>query len=189
MSCYKCDLSITRKYVVLGLGNKIADTMLIGEAPGYNEDKSGVPFIGDSGKYIRELLINIGYSEENMFITNVVKCRPPKNRTPDSSEISICTKHFLFNEIQVVNPIFIITAGKVATSVILNKDVIMKDYVDKYFKIGKRWVLPIYHPSHILQNESMKEYYPKSIANIKDSIERIKYYYLFDIIADFNMKV
>lgn len=188
VSCFKCDLSITRTHVVLGSGNKTADIMLIGEAPGHNEDKTGVPFVGDSGKYIRELFASHSYSEENMFITNTVKCRPPRNKTPDNQEISICTKLFLFNEIKVVDPVFIITAGAVSTSLILGQQVIMKKVVDTYHKIGKRWVFPIYHPSYILQTPNLKDYYVESISNVIRRIEYINTHFTFDIAATFSSK-
>jgi DNA polymerase len=186
MSCFKCDLSINRKHVVLGSGNKKASIMIIGEAPGYHEDKTGTPFIGNSGKYLRLLLSKVNITEENSFITNVVKCRPPNNRTPDNKEISICVSYFLAKEIQVVDPIFIIAAGKTATMITTGLDIAMKNCIGKSYKVGRRWVLPIYHPSYILQNDNLRTEYEDSIANLFTMITEIKDEFIFDISSNFN---
>ena len=186
MSCYKCDLSITRTNVVLGIGNKKAEIMIIGEAPGYHEDKKGVPFIGKSGTYLRELLTKINITEENAYITNVVKCRPPGNREPDMKEISICTSYFLSNEINYVNPIFIISAGRVATMMCTGENISIHKVNGNIYRIGKRWVIPIFHPSYILQNDNMKEEYERTLTKVSNLIYETKNKYLFDIIASFD---
>jgi uracil-DNA glycosylase len=189
MDCHKCDLSISRTHVVLGVGNKQADIMIIGEAPGYQEDKVGTPFVGESGEYLKELLANIGITEENAYITNVVKCRPPKNRTPFPAEISICTKYFLSNEIQYVDPVFIIAVGKTAIMSVTGKDLPVKDMVGGIYAIGKRWVIPIYHPSYILQNPDIKSIYGKYFTVIRERINYIESHYVFEIASNFNNKL
>jgi DNA polymerase len=189
MSCFKCDLSITRTNLVLGTGDKTADVMLIGEAPGYYEDKQGFPFVGESGVYLRELLAENNQTTNDIFITNVVKCRPPKNREPNASEIAICVKYFLANEIPAINPIFIITLGKIATQTMFGTELFMKNYVDRYYKVGKRWILPVYHPSYILQNPNLKDYYKLSIKNVFTNIALLYNNYVLDIAANFNDKL
>ena len=187
MSCFKCDLSITRTNVVLGIGNSKSDTMLVGEAPGYHEDKKGIPFIGQSGVYLRELLELAGLNESNLYITNVVKCRPPKNRDPFPDEINTCVKYFLSKEIDFVNPVFIITAGRIATSVIIGNSVQMRNCVGHDYKIGKRWVLPIYHPSYTLQHGG-EDSYKETILNVKTTIDKIRHDNFWDINANFPFR-
>ena len=182
--CRMCDLCITRKKVVRGTGK--ADVMLIGEAPGYHEDKSGTPFIGESGKYLRSVMSKYGVDIESLFITNIVKCRPPNNRNPYPEEIKTCMKYFLAKEIPHVNPIFIIPVGKIATDVILCNQVVMKNTIGRVFKSGNRWIIPIYHPSYILQNSNLKELYEKLIPYVFNKIGDIKHDYALDIAANFD---
>lgn len=189
MTCFKCDLSIGRKNVVLGIGNKKASIMIIGEAPGYNEDKTGIPFVGKSGTYLRGLLNNVGINESNSYITNVVKCRPHNNRTLNTNEISMCTSLFLAKEVEFVNPIIIICAGKTSSTLITGQNINMYDNIGKTFKIGKRWVIPIYHPSYILQNEHLKDEYSKLINHVSIAIHHIQDNFLFDLISDFGKDI
>ena len=111
--CSKCDISIYRNHIVNGSGNLRSDLMFIGEAPGYHEDKSGVPFVGNSGNLLSNMLHLIGLDRTMVYITNIIKCRPPSNRTPNSIEISNCRIH-LDKELELVNPKIIVLLGGVA---------------------------------------------------------------------------
>lgn len=188
MTCKLCDLCITRKNVVLGIGNETADIMLIGDAPGYQEDKQGVPFIGDGGKYIRDELAKLSLNESNMFMTNVIKCRPPKNREPHPSEIEVCTTNFLGEEINYINPVFIITAGKVATVPWLG-EVSMHKVIGNYYEIADKIVLPIYHPSYIMRDERRRPMYVELLTYVRDTIAHISYVNAFELAAHFNKTI
>jgi DNA polymerase len=118
--CIKCPLWKTRKNAVPGEGNPEAEIMLTGEAPGYWEDVKGRPFVGDAGKFLDSLLSEMRFSRENVFICNVLKCRPPKNREPMPIEIQTCTP-YLDRQIRLIQPKFIITLGNYSTAYILSK--------------------------------------------------------------------
>lgn len=118
--CIKCPLWKTRKNAVPGEGNPEAEIMLIGEAPGYWEDVRGKPFVGDAGKFLDSLLSEMRFSRENIFICNVLKCRPPKNREPMPIEIQTCTP-YLDRQIRLIQPKFIVTLGNYSTAYILSK--------------------------------------------------------------------
>ena len=151
-SCQACGLAReARTRVVIGCGNNSADILLIGEAPGEMEDKSGKPFVGLSGKYLRGLMAIAGLeAEHDCFITNIVKCRPPKNRNPDAKEAAAC-RHWLDSEIHTVGPQVIITAGAISTGFLLGKSV-------RITKLRGCWqsykgipVMPILHPAYLLR--------------------------------------
>jgi len=118
--CIKCPLWKTRKNAVPGEGNPGATIILIGEAPGYWEDVRGKPFVGDAGKFLDSLLSEMRFSRDNVFICNVLKCRPPKNREPMPIEIQTCTP-YLDRQIRLIQPKFIVTLGNYSTAYILSK--------------------------------------------------------------------
>ena len=118
--CTKCGLWKTRKNAVPSEGNPESQIMFIGEAPGYWEDVKGKPFVGDAGKFLDTLLAEIGFSREDVFIGNVLKCRPPKNREPQPNEIQTCTP-YLDRQIKVIQPKFIVTLGSYSTTYIFSK--------------------------------------------------------------------
>jgi uracil-DNA glycosylase family 4 len=118
--CVKCPLWKTRKNAVPGIGNPESLLMFIGEAPGRSEDSMGKPFVGAAGKFLDELLSEIGFSRENVFITNIVKCRPPRNREPKPLEIETCAL-YLNRQIELIKPRFIITLGNVSTAQIFSR--------------------------------------------------------------------
>ena len=184
MICNNCDLCISRKNVVLGVGNKTADIMLVGEAPGYYEDKEGKPFVGDSGKYLHSIID--GLFKDDVYITNVVKCRPPNNRDPYQSEIHKCVNTILSKEIPYVNPIFIITLGKIATDTITGTANTMSKVVGSNINVGTRMVFPMYHPSFILRNEHMKDEYRDTFNSIAGIIRRIQSINAIELGAVFN---
>ncbi len=114
ISCVRCPLSEGRTQVVVGAGNPDADVLFVGEAPGYHEDQQGVPFVGQAGKLLGRLLEGIGVSRDEVFIANVLKCRPPENRNPRPDEIAACEPH-LFRQIQIIRPRVVCTLGNIAT--------------------------------------------------------------------------
>ena len=164
--CNKCDLAATRTNFVFGSGNSNASIIFIGEAPGKNEDLQGKPFVGQAGKLLDELLCSIKFTRSDVFIANVLKCRPPLNRDPVISEISLC-KDYLFEQIGIIDPGIICTMGKYSTQLILETGQGINSLRGKVFKIGNRIVIPINHPAAAL-------YAPSRMQILKEDFKRIK---------------
>ncbi|HZD60168.1 MAG TPA: uracil-DNA glycosylase [Anaerolineae bacterium] len=154
--CRLCPLAEQgRTQVVFGDGNPTADIMFIGEGPGFYEDRQGKPFVGAAGKLLTQLLESIGLKREDVYITNVVKCRPPQNRDPKPEEIEVCTNKYLFTQIEEIKPKVIATLGRFASAVILErKDVSMGRVHGQKFKKDNYFVVPIYHPAAALHSRA-----------------------------------
>jgi len=156
LNCKKCDLYKTRTNPVIGEGSPEADIMFIGEAPGFNEDKQGKPFVGQAGKVFDELLDFIDLKREKIYITNILKCRPPKNRNPTQEEIKTCSS-YLDKEIEIIKPKIICCLGNFATNYVLKK-FNLKDKIQGISKIhgeifnastliGVIKIIPLFHPA------------------------------------------
>jgi DNA polymerase len=153
-NCFDCDLSQSRTKAVPGEGPKDADLMLIGEGPGFNEDQQSRPFVGAAGQYLDELLSTINMNRESVFITNMVKCRPPNNRDPLPGEIEACNK-YVDEQIQIVQPKVIVTLGRHSLGKFLPGETIGKVH-GKPTQIGDLIVYPIYHPAAALRRHSLR---------------------------------
>jgi len=164
--CKKCSLGATRTNFVFGSGNSCAQIIFIGEAPGKNEDLQGKPFVGQAGKLLDSLLGSIGFTRSEVFIANVLKCRPPQNRDPEVSEINIC-KGYLFEQIEIIDPAIICTMGRYSTQLILDTTNGINTLRGKIFKVGSRIIIPINHPAAAL-------YTPSRLSLLKDDFARIK---------------
>lgn len=185
--CNKCDISIVRKNIVNGEGNINGGIVFIGESPGYYEDKFGTPFIGNSGKMLDAMLSLIGLTRQDVYVTNIIKCRPPNNRSPKAIEISNCSEN-LKNELTAINPRIIVLMGNVAlnsffgrTDLTINK---LKGYIIP-IKATKTAVIPIYHPSYIIRNKH-NENLVKSYINSFKTIG-ICYRYLINPLITFKI--
>lgn len=146
MACHACPLADGRTNVVFGTGNPQARVLIVGEAPGKNEDLRGVPFVGAAGQYLNELLAYAGLRREDVYIANVLKCRPPGNRNPLPSEIEVCTP-FLREQTRTIDPLFIVTLGNFATKFILKTDRGITGLHGKLYQTGKFKVFPVFHPA------------------------------------------
>lgn len=146
MACHACPLADGRTNVVFGTGNPQARVLIVGEAPGKNEDLQGVPFVGAAGQYLNELLAYAGLRREDVYIANVLKCRPPGNRNPLPSEIEVCTP-FLREQTRTIDPLFIVTLGNFATKFILKTDCGITGLHGKLYQTGKFKVFPVFHPA------------------------------------------
>ncbi len=146
MACHACPLADGRTNVVFGTGNPQARVLIVGEAPGKNEDLQGVPFVGAAGQYLNELLAYAGLRREDVYIANVLKCRPPGNRNPLPSEIEVCTP-FLREQTRTIDPLFIVTLGNFATKFILKTDRGITGLHGKLYQTGKFKVFPVFHPA------------------------------------------
>jgi DNA polymerase len=147
--CTKCRLSNGRTQVVFGVGDPHADVMFIGEGPGYHEDKQGEPFVGAAGQLLTKMLGEIGLARSDVYIANVVKCRPPGNRDPLPDEIDAC-KPYLDGQIRTIDPRVIVTLGNFATRFILDRPASISRVRGQRFEIGGRVVMPTFHPAAIL---------------------------------------
>jgi uracil-DNA glycosylase len=167
-TCTRCPLLCdTRTQVVFGSGNSNAKIILIGEAPGANEDKNGIPFCGMSGKILDELLISVGLSREDIFITNTILCRPPKNRNPKKEEVENCRER-LDQLIEIMKPEVIVTIGNFATERIINKTGI-KSIRGKVFNYNNIKVIPVVHPASYLYSGRN----PDMFNEMKNDFEKI----------------
>jgi uracil-DNA glycosylase len=164
--CQRCGLCKTRTKFVFGSGSAYAGVMFVGEAPGKNEDLQGLPFVGQAGKLLDELLGSIGFDRSEVFIANVLKCRPPGNRDPQIEEINICKDH-LMEQIKIIEPKIICTLGKYSTQLLLNTDKGITGLRGKVFRIDNRIVMPINHPAAAL-------YMPSKMEILKQDFQKIK---------------
>src|SRR5213594_4049584 len=156
--CTRCRLAQGRTQVVFGCGSPDADLMFVGEAPGFHEDKQGLPFVGQAGKLLEKLLAQIGLSREDVFIANVLKCRPPGNRDPQPDEIEACESH-LFRQIELIQPRLVATLGNFATKLLSGKPagITRVHGQPQDVMLGGRPVTlyPLYHPAAALYTRSM----------------------------------
>ena len=156
-NCNKCPLHKQgRKNIVFGQGNPNAKLMLIGEGPGYYEDIQGVPFVGRSGQLLNKILTAMKLTRKDIFISNVVKCRPPSNRTPLADEINICKNLILFKEIEIIQPKIICSLGACATQALLGNDFRISKSRGTFFKFNNRLLMPTFHPAYLLRNPHAK---------------------------------
>lgn len=161
MVCSLCRLHRSRKNAVLGEGPLDAEVMFVGEAPGYNEDVQGKPFVGSAGKFLGELLQAVGFQRENVYITNVVKCRPPENRDPADDEIETCTRNYLQKQVAIINPKLIVALGRIAARTLLNRYVVMgKEHgklLDCTYAGASFKLFLTYHPAAALYGAETKQ--------------------------------
>ena len=156
--CKKCNLHKTRQNTVFGEGDPDSNIMIIGEAPGREEDEAGKPFIGRAGKLLNEFLKSIDLNRDSVFIVNTIKCRPPENRDPEASEINACSD-YLDQQINIIKPKVLVLLGKIAANRLLGEDMPMSELRLKKFFIDK-YDIPIivfYHPAYILRSPSQKK--------------------------------
>ncbi|MCD6048145.1 MAG: phage polymerase-related protein [Gammaproteobacteria bacterium] len=155
--CQKCPLCQTRKNTVFGVGNPAADLMLIGEAPGATEDERGEPFVGQAGQLLDKMMGAIGLSRENVFITNILKCRPPNNRDPLPTEVAECMP-YLMQQIAHIKPKLILALGRVAAQNLLNTQTPLGRLRGDTFHFGaaKTPLVVTYHPAYLLRNPADK---------------------------------
>lgn len=154
-ACRRCPLADGRTQVVFGVGDPHARVLIVGEAPGKNEDLQGEPFVGAAGKYLNELLAIAGLRREDVFIANVLKCRPPGNRNPRVEEIEMCAD-YLRNQTRAINPEFIVTLGNFATKFILKTEVGITRLHGTLQRAGRFKVFPIFHPAAALYDGSKR---------------------------------
>jgi uracil-DNA glycosylase len=155
--CSRCPLAAQgRSQVVFGHGNPEAKLMFIGEAPGKDEDLSGRPFIGRAGKILTSIIESMGLSRNDVYISNVAKCRPPNNRPPTAGESAACKELLLMKEIEIIQPQIICTLGNTATQALLGKESAINVARGQFHAFNNVLVLPTYHPAYLLRSPSKK---------------------------------
>jgi len=174
--CTKCRLAQGRTQVVFGVGDPAADLMFVGEAPGFHEDQQGKPFVGQAGKLLDRLLAGIGLEREQVYIANVLKCRPPGNRDPQPDEIEACEAH-LFRQIALIEPKVVATLGNFATKLLSGKPtgITRVHGVEQETTLGGRSVLlyPIYHPAAALYTPAMLKVLEVDFARLPELLGRL----------------
>ena len=171
LACKGCSLASTRTKVVFGDGNERSKLLLIGEGPGADEDEQGLPFVGRAGQLLTQILTAGGIDRKDVYITNIVKCRPPENRIPNPEEMIICDQH-LQTQIMLIDPELIILLGNTPTRWILKTNEGITKIRGKWFEWRGKAVMPMFHPSYLLRNASSKEGSPKHLTWI--DIQEVK---------------
>ncbi|RMZ49100.1 uracil-DNA glycosylase [Candidatus Marinimicrobia bacterium PRS2] len=154
--CLKCELGYTRTNFVFGVGNPNADIVFVGEAPGEKEDLIGEPFVGRAGKLLDKILAAINLSREDIYICNVIKCRPPQNRDPLPKEVDLC-EPYLKTQLSLINPKLIVALGRIAACTILRTKEPLKNLRNKIFKYEGIDLVVTYHPAALLRNPNFKK--------------------------------
>jgi len=174
--CTRCRLAQGRTQVVFGSGSAHADLMFVGEAPGFHEDRQGVPFVGQAGKLLEQLLAGIGLSRQEVYIANVLKCRPPGNRDPQPDEIEACESH-LFRQIELIEPTVVATLGNFATKLLSGRPlgITRVHGQEQQTTIGSRSVLlyPLYHPAAALYTPAMLKVLESDFARLPELLGRM----------------
>lgn len=171
-ACTRCELYRSRTQGVPGMGNPEADIMFIGEAPGVNEDRQGLPFVGNAGRFLDEMLESIGWDRETVFITNVVKSRPPGNRDPLADEIEACSV-YLERQIEAINPFMIVTLGRFSMAGWFENERISRIH-GKARRFGNRVVVPLYHPAAALHQPSLRAVIQEDFRKLPLILEEFK---------------
>ncbi len=173
--CSKCGLSKTRNHVIFGEGNLSAKILIIGEAPGKDEDILGRPFVGKSGQLLDKILAACGFTrEEHVFISNIVKCRPPDNRIPTTDEAEICMP-WLLKQIDIINPSILILLGSTALKYMAGNELRITRERGKWLDLNGRAAMPVYHPSALLRDPRLKrdtwEDYKKIVYKYRELVD------------------
>ena len=172
LDCQRCQLSTGRTQVVFGTGNPQASIMFVGEAPGFYEDREGIPFVGAAGKLLTELLQTIGLERSDIYIANVIKCRPPNNRDPLPDEIETC-KPFLLKQIELIQPTLVCTLGNFATQTLLDKKVGITKVRGQAIRLEHFVVFPLLHPAAALHQNTLRIPLQEDFQKLKAVLEKI----------------
>jgi len=171
--CTRCELQRSRKKAVPGEGPTRAEIMLIGEGPGFHENEQGRPFVGAAGKFLDQLLEQAGVTRADVWITNVVKCRPPGNRDPLPEEVETCTSNYLQHQIRIVDPSIIVTLGRFSMGLFFKGAKITQVH-GQMRKVADRFVIAMYHPAAALHQMSLKPAIMADFAKLPDLLKQAR---------------
>jgi DNA polymerase len=173
--CSGCGLAQGRTQVVFGVGNADADLMFVGEGPGFHEDRQGEPFVGQAGKLLTELLGGIGLARSDVYIANVVKCRPPENRDPTGDEIEACSPH-LFEQIRIIRPRVICTLGRFATKLLAETDLSMTAIhgkaKERTLADVPMLLFPVFHPAAALYTPANRQVLEEDFSKLRVLLDK-----------------
>jgi DNA polymerase len=165
--CPRCKLSRSRTRIVFGEGNRNADLLFVGEAPGREEDEQGLPFVGAAGQLLTKIIEAIGMKREEVYIVNTVRCRPPENRNPEEDEIAAC-RPFLEEQIRLINPRAIVTLGSFAAQAILETDEPISKVRGRWHLVHGARVMPTFHPAFLLRSPKHKRDVWEDMQQVRD---------------------
>lgn len=166
--CSRCKLhTLGRTQVVFGVGNPRADLMFVGEAPGHDEDLQGIPFVGRAGQLLTKIIEAIGLTRDDVYIANIIKCRPPGNRNPEPDEVDTC-EPFLFRQVQAVAPRIIVALGTFAAQALLRTKDPISRLRGRTFTYGSAMLIPTFHPAYLLRNPSSKREVWEDMKRVRD---------------------
>ena len=167
--CPRCKLSASRTHLVFGQGNPKADLMFVGEAPGADEDAQGLAFVGRAGQLLTKIIEAIGLTREDVFIANVLKCRPPENRNPEPDEVAACLP-YLREQIRLIAPRVIVTLGTFATQAILETELSIGRLRGRFHPLGPVRVMPTYHPAFLLRSPERKKDVWEDMKKVREAL-------------------
>ena len=168
-ACTACELCKTRTNCVFGTGNENADLLFVGEAPGDNEDKTGIPFVGRAGKLLDSYLYAVDIPRDSVYIANILKCRPPKNRDPLPIEEQACMD-FLRRQVRLIRPKVIVCLGRIAATKLIDPDFKITKQHGEWFEKGNFLITAVYHPALLLRDPHKKEDMLEDMKKIKDKL-------------------
>ncbi len=170
IDCQKCKLCTNRKNIVFGQGNKNAKIMFIGEGPGADEDMQGIPFVGKAGKLMDEAFKGIGINRQDVYIANIVKCRPPSNRDPEEDEVAACL-NYLRNQVILIKPQIIVLLGRIALKNILGNEYNISTARGKWVEKKGIMYMPTWHPAALLRDENKKIDFWKDLKEVYNIVK------------------
>ena len=168
-NCNKCKLCNERNNIVFGVGNENADIMFIGEGPGADEDAQGIPFVGKAGQLMNKAFEGLGIKREEVYIANIVKCRPPQNRNPEKDEVESCI-NYLRNQVMIIKPKIIVLLGNVALKSVLGEEYGITRVRGNWIEKKGIWYMPTFHPAALLRDESKKIDFWNDLKKVKEKI-------------------
>ena len=172
-ACTRCRLAQGRQKVVFGAGNPGADLMLIGEAPGAEEDKQGLPFVGAAGELLTKIIQAIDMRREDVYIANILKCRPPGNRDPQPDEIAAC-RGFLERQIELIQPKVIVALGRIAAQALLGNDGPLGQMRGQWYRVRGIPAMVTYHPAALLRNQGLKRPTWEDMQQVRDRLREMR---------------
>lgn len=170
--CNLCKLAVQRTNVVFGQGNEKADILFIGEGPGYHEDVQGLAFVGPAGKLLTQAIESIGLKREDVYIANIVKCRPPNNRTPYAEEAEACIQYLRY-QVKIIKPKIIVCLGSVAAVNIIDKNFRITRERGKWIERKGIWILPTFHPAAVLRDAEKEMPFLQDFLAVRDKFKEI----------------
>lgn len=171
-SCHECPLGDRRTNIVIGTGNRNADIMFVGEAPGADEDKTGIPFVGAAGKHLDKFLAAVGMKREDVYIANILKCRPPNNRDPLPEEQDVCIK-YLREQVKLIKPKIIVCLGRISAMRLIDPEFRITKMHGRFFKRGEFYICAVYHPSALLRDPSKNEDMYTDLKKVKAKLAEL----------------